>query len=172
MAEPASTGRWPWPRPHPHPRLRAETPDDRTFLRSLFHASSLAAMGRADEAGLTPLLEAQHRAREQTYAVVWPDARRWVIEAAGAPVGSLIEADAGAAIHVIDIALAPAIQRQGVGRAVIADLQRTAATRDLAVTAKVMVGNAASLALFRGLGFTGEAEDGEAQVQLCWRPLT
>ncbi len=150
--------------------LRPETPADQSFLKALFFTTSLAAMGLPGEAGLTLLLEAQHQAREQSYQGAWPDARRWVIEAAGMPVGGLIEADADAALHVIDIALAPSVRRQGVGRAVIADLQRQAKARDLAVTAMVIVSNVASLALFRALGFTGQAQDGEAQVQLAWRP--
>lgn len=163
--------------PGPAPRqlgadlwLRPQAPADGPFLKGLFFTTSLAAMGLPGDAGLAPLLEAQHQGRERTYTSAWPDARRWVIEAAGAPVGSLIEAEVDAALHVIDIALLPSVRRQGVGRAVIADLQRQAKARGLPVTAMVVVSNAASLGMFRSLGFTGEAPDGEAQASLTWRP--
>ncbi len=150
--------------------LRLETDADAAFLKDLFLTTTLRQMGLTDPTGMEPLLEMQHVSRERTYAVLWPDARRWVIEHDGSPVGGLIEGDAAGALHVIDISLAPQVQGHGLGSAVIADLQDRAAARGLGVTAHIMLGNVASLALFRARGFTGSARDGEAQIAVRWTP--
>lgn len=148
--------------------LRPETPADAAFLCELFMITAARQMGLAAPDGMEVLLEIQHRSRAQTYAAVWPEARRWIIEHDGSPVGSLIEGDTADAVHVVDISLSPTMQGHGLGSAVIADLQARAAACGRAVTANIMLGNVASLALFRGRGFTGSMRDGEAQIGVRW----
>lgn len=148
--------------------LRPQAESDAGFVRGLFLTIAARGLGLESADGMEPLLEIQWRSREAGYAAAWPAARRWVIEHDGSPVGSLIEGRTGAALHVVDISLTPQMQGHGLGSAVIADLQARAAEAGLAVTANILVGNVASLALFRGRGFTGSIRDGEAQIGVRW----
>ena len=150
--------------------LRRADETDRAFLEGLFKITSLRAMGLNDSAGLERLLEMQLQSRERAYAATWPLARRWLVEHDDVPVGSLIEADDGDAVYIVDIAFIPQLQGHGFGSAVLAEVQRRAATAGRGVSAHVMVSNVASLALFRRRGFVGAARHGDAQIGVRWQP--
>lgn len=150
--------------------MRPETEADALFLKTLFVTVVMGQMGLQDAAGMEPLIDLQRHSREQTYAAIWPHARRWIIEHDGSPIGSLIEGDKGDAVHMVDLSLLPQVQGQGLGSAVLADAQSRAAARGKAVTAMVMVSNVASLALVRRRGFTGSTQHGDAQIGVRWTP--
>lgn len=150
--------------------LRPEATTDATFLQTLFTAITLRTLGMNAGPAADLLIDMQYRSRAQHYAAAWPAARRWVIEHDEVPVGALIEGDAGDAIHVIDIAFLPQLQGQGLGTAVLADLQSRAGACGKGITAQVMVSNVASLALFRRRGFVGAAQHGDAQIGVRWTP--
>lgn len=150
--------------------MRPETDADAAFMKTLAVTIILGQMGLPDAAGMDHLIELQRQSREQTYAAAWPQARRWVIEHDGSPVGALIEGDQGDAVHMVDLSFLPQVQGQGLGSAVLADAQARAAARGKAVTARIMVSNVASLALVRRRGFTGSTQHGDAQIGVRWTP--
>lgn len=58
-------------------------------------------------------------------------------------------------IHLLSVAVAPAVRRRGVGRALVEDVLAYAREHAAAkVLLEVRASNAAAIALYRGLGFT------------------
>lgn len=154
----------------PAPTLRPERPEDAAFLFDLFAADAgalLRAAGLPADAA-AHLVAIQHRSRSETYRARYPDGRFHIVEADGAPIGRLVEADEPGLVHIVDLAILPARRRQGHAAALLrAALPRWAAA-GRGARAHVHVGNDASLRLFRGLGFIGTPDAGAAQVTLRW----
>ena len=89
----------------------------------------------------------------------------------GAALG-LLQVDDG---HVVDLAVAPALRRRGVGRRLLSALTAELRTRGArAVTLEVRAGNLGGLSLYRGAGFVVEGRrpryypDGEDAL-LLWQ---
>jgi len=154
-------------------RLRPEHPDDDGFLFALFSANRIGILrlARIPEDAVADLLALQHRSQTATYRTLYPNAVYSILEHDGVPVGRLIENDETNEVYFVDIALMPDVQRQGLGRAVIAILRDQWAGRGRSARAKVAVENEASMRLFRGLGFTPASTDEHAYLTLrCKRP--
>ncbi|WP_237476969.1 GNAT family N-acetyltransferase [Lichenibacterium dinghuense] len=152
--------------------LRPAAPADAGFLRDLFAADAgelLRSTGLTGEA-IASLLSLQLRSRDAAYRERYPEARFSVIEREGVPVGRLVEADGDGFTLVVDIAVAPAWRRSGIAAAVLRDAMARWSGAGRGGWANVFVNNVPSLALFAGLGFTGKAEDGAAQVTMTWTP--
>lgn len=135
--------------------LRAETAADADFLYALFRCEALRVLALADlpEPVLEQLVAMQQRAQTQSYRAHYPQARRWVVELDGVAIGRLVEADQPGAIYIVDIAILPEAQGQGLGARALRPVLAEAGRRGLAVRAKVRFDNRASLALFDRLGF-------------------
>jgi RimJ/RimL family protein N-acetyltransferase len=151
--------------------LRAERSDDATFLFHLFasNAASELRVAAISEAMRDSLISLQHRAQLASYRAAFPYGRFQVAELNGAPIGRLVENDEPDLIHVIDIALLPERQRQGIGRRLIAGVVERAGRLGLGVRARVHVGNIGSERLFGALGFTKAFVPGAAQSDMIWR---
>lgn len=158
--------------------LRRLTAADEPFCRSLFHehrAAPFAPLGLSDEI-LRAMLDQQFGAQRIGYARQFPDAEHFIIAHAGVDVGRLIltlqrspagspEADAkpsphGVTLHLIDILIAAAARRRGIGSEIIEMLARAApafgATR---FSLSVLQSNDAARRLYERLGFV-TIEDG------------
>lgn len=108
------------------------------------------------------------RSRCETYRAGFPGGRFHIVECDGAPIGRLVEADEADLVHIVDLAILPALRRRGHAVALLrAALTRWAAA-GRGARAHVHVGNEASLRLFHGLGFVGTPDAGAAQVTLRW----
>jgi ribosomal-protein-alanine N-acetyltransferase len=139
--------------PERTPRVRWQvTPTARS------EAPALAALGAVSLArGWSP----QAVARE----LVAREARAWTLRPAGpaaaeatgsavAPVGFLLARTAPDALHVLLMAVAPALRRRGGGSALLAAAVAEAqAVRQTAVQLEVRAGNEAALAFYRERGF-------------------
>ena len=101
------------------PRV-ALTPVDDTHDDFLYRTY---ASTRTEEMALTgwgpeqqhAFLRMQFEAQKRSYAAQFPDAKYWVIELDGAPVGRLIVDRSAADILLMDIALLPEFRGKGIG---------------------------------------------------------
>lgn len=155
--------------------LRDETADDRPFLDALHRGVILQAMGGgADETDpvMVSLAGMQVRARDLAYAADWPGARRRTAWIGPERVGAIITSEGPGGLHVVDIAVAPGQRRRGVGRAMLEAVLREADRAGLETTARILVSNAASRALFAAAGFRFHAEPAQVQGVARRSPIT
>ncbi|WP_141213290.1 GNAT family N-acetyltransferase [Janthinobacterium sp. PC23-8] len=142
--------------------------DDRAFVRALYHASrdDLRQL-QADPAIIEQLITMQQNVQEHGCQQAYPQARQWLIERHGAPIGRLIVDPGEQALRVVDITLLPQAQGQGAGAVVLAGLQAHAAAQGCAVSLAVNQHNAPARRLYARLGFALDSED-EVQQELRW----
>jgi ribosomal protein S18 acetylase RimI-like enzyme len=151
--------------------LRPASPDDDPFLFRLFaddRVEDLKATGLA-AAQTEALVAMQYRGRAMSYAAAFPVAQSWIAEYAQNPVARLLEDEQAATLHIVDIAVAEAHRRQGIGRAIVELLQVRAKDLGKGVSAQILVDNLPSRALFAAVGFVERAYPGEARLDVIWR---
>lgn len=156
---------------HPiHPTLQREQPGDQPFLAKLYATTRQAEL---DAAGLLgPIrdifVEHQFQAQTRSYAASFPSADRWLILSNSQPVGRLMVAATQAELRLVDIALLPSHQRQGIGTRLIQDLQGQAAKQGVPIRMHAVPDGPAE-ALYRRLGFRRIHGDA-LHVALEWTP--
>jgi GNAT superfamily N-acetyltransferase len=149
--------------------LRPARPEDADFLFELFraHSTGVLKLGRLPDQKIDELLTTQYASRLRSFRERFPHARWSVVEFAGTPIGELIVDEDANTICIVDIALRPEYQRRGIGGALLRALAAAAGQGGL--RAMVMMTNAASLSMFRRLGFAETGHD-SAYIELRWRP--
>lgn len=155
----------------PGVRLRAARSGDLPFLRQLYRAGrepELQALGWP-EAMQREFCRSQFAAQHLDYTRRFPDALFLVLEQRRQPVGRLTVDPSAVGLHLIDIALLPAVQGQGIGTAVLRALQGWAAARNGPLTLQVQRGNRRAASLYRRLGFLQTATD-VTHDQYRWDP--
>ena len=128
--------------------------DDRLFLLDLYAAS------RADEfsavgwipAAVRTFLDQQYQAREVGWAVSAPSADDLLLVRDGRPLGRLVLDRRADDIRVVDIALMPEEQGQGIGTAVLREVLADADAAGVPVTLHV-VATSPARRLYERLGF-------------------
>ena len=155
---------------------RPATPDDAGFMARL-HAANLRRAwglpeGLADPA-LDSLIAQQHQWRETAYAAAHGRAGCQLIvrTSDGQPLGRCWVA-AGETLHLVDLAVLPGEQGQGVGRWALGELQAQAQARGLDLTLEADPQQAAH-ALYLRCGFvpdgpTQPAEAAGTDQRLRW----
>jgi len=152
--------------------LRPEQGEHADFLYTLFAANAaaeLAPLGLPPTL-LTSLVTMQHRAQSQSYRNRFPHARFLVAALDGAPVGRLVEDDEPGWVHIVDIAVAPPWQNQGLGSALLRARMVDWRAAGLGARCEVLATNSRSLAMHRKLGFTIAAAPAGAHLSLTWTP--
>lgn len=147
---------------------RAMTDGDLPFVARLYastRAEELAATGWPEEMRAL-FLDQQHRAQHLHYRAAWPDGEWLILERGGASIGRLYLGEEEASVRLIDISLVAGAQGEGLGGAILADLQRHAAARGKTVVLHVDKGNRARR-LYARLGFAA-AEDMGAYERMVW----
>ncbi len=136
------------------PTLRPATPADREFLIEVYAAARADEMRRFnwDERTTAQFLRLQFDAREHGYRGAHPDAITQVILSGGGAVGSMIIAETGEGLRLLDIALLPGSRGLGTGRKLITDLINKASAMGYPMHLSVMRGNPA-YSLYQRLGF-------------------
>lgn len=137
-------------------RLRPVEPGDEDFLLGVYAGS------RADELALVPWDEEQKRAfvRSQfeaqfaQYNERFPDAEYSVILYRGRPAGRLWIGRTPEEIRLLDIAILPEFQNQGVGAALLKSLLAESARCGLPLRHMVFKLNTAALRFYQRFGFT------------------
>jgi ribosomal protein S18 acetylase RimI-like enzyme len=152
--------------------LRRATPDDEPFVRQVFVEASNAAIraaGLPDEQ-LLPLLSLQYAARAAQWAAAYPSMVQHVLERDGEPVGTCCLAGATTAdeVRLVDLAVLPRHQRQGVARGAL----RQVAGLGLRVRLSVWQDDAGARALYAGAGFRPDGPAVNGYLELVREPLT
>ena len=153
-------------------RLRPAAAGDEPFLFALYagtRQAEVAAWGW-DTALRDAFLRQQFAAQQQGYRAEFPTAAHWIVEAAGRPVGRLLLHTGADEIRVVDIALLPAAQGQGLGTRLLRGVLAAGAHRGRPVRLHVRVGNPARR-LYERLGFVARADNG-LDVLMEWEPPT
>ena len=151
---------------------RPARPDDAAFMAALFTANQRQAWG-LDGAVPDPLLDGvlaqQHRWREAAYEDTAGRAgcRLIVPQDGGEPVGRAW-VHAADTLHLLDLAVLPAQQRQGIGRWALQALQDEATRLGLALSLTVDANNPAR-ALYQRMGFEEHGDSGTDR-HLHWAP--
>lgn len=125
---------------------------DAPFLTQLYaavHAPEFMALGLPAEM-LAKLLQQQSFAQETGYRQQFPSAARRIIELDGVPIGRMIVDESSDRLHLVDIALAPAYHRQGIGGELLRRLIEEAAGRPIGL--QVLASNPARK-LYQRIGF-------------------
>lgn len=154
-------------------RTRLSGPQDAPFLRLLFdsHCDHLRALGLPPPA-LQALIDQQYTCRVADYERRFPRACTLVALAGDEPVGSLVVNDDDAALHIVDLVVAPSARGRGLGRALVRHVQAQAQEREVgrqAVTLGVDPMNQRALRLYLALGFK-PTEKHPVQWQMLWHP--
>jgi len=150
--------------------LRPATPADDAFLLDLYaqnRQAELRAWG-LDESMLASLLQMQFTAQQTTYATQYPDADHDLLLLDDEPVGRLYIHRAEDHLLLVDIALLPEVQGQGLGTALLCTLLEEAAEKGVPVRLQVVMTNLARH-LYQRLGFTALGSDGVYE-QMEWHP--
>jgi len=133
---------------------RPATESDEPFLRQLILETlteELAAWAWPD-AIREQLLDMQYRIRRQGVAANYPAAETSVIEADGTPAGWIVVTPSATDLHVIEIAVLPALRGKGIGASVLCGVIAEADRRGVPVRLNVNTGNRA-IHLYERLGF-------------------
>lgn len=134
-------------------------PADEPFLASL-HAATLPP-------GLPPpLIQMQYLAENVTYKANYADTGHEIIKENGQPIGRWWIHHTETEILLVDIRLAPAAQRRGIGTQLLRQLQAEA---NRPILLSVSITNPAAHQLYSRLGFTQTAQSG-MHVQMEWHP--
>jgi ribosomal protein S18 acetylase RimI-like enzyme len=146
---------------------RVATEDDAPFLYELF-ASTRTDLDRLDwsDESRAAFCDLQWRAKQAGHAGAFPDARDEILEQDGAPVGRLLVAVDASDLVLVDVALVPPCRGRGLGREVIAALQREAAASGRGVRLHVESGNPARR-LYERLGFVARERSG-LHTEMRW----
>jgi len=151
--------------------LRDAAASDLPFLRGLFSALRRREWGSAglDEAVLRRLIDMQFDAQQHQYRQAYPESVCKIIEHGGVPVGRVWLNRSPSGFHILDISIAPAMQRLGIGAGTLARVLDEAAASAVPVTLMVAQTNPAQH-LYRKLGFEVTAER-PPYFEMCWGDL-
>ena len=130
-------------------RVRAE---DDAFVFALFRTSREAEFALLPQPQRETLLRFQYQAQSHDYAARFPHSEHFIVESCGQAAGRLLlnrEADEH---RVVDIAIVPELQRQGIASVVLKSLIAEAEAAGAALRLSVWYSNPA-LDLYRRLGF-------------------
>lgn len=148
--------------------LRPAGPDDARFLFDLYAGSRMDELAGA---GWTApqrdtFLRLQYAARDAHYRSAFPEAIDQIVLCGDTGAGRLLVDRRANALHIVDVALLPARQSQGLGSTLLRELQREAEVSQRPLLLHVEMHNRAR-ALYRRLGFA-EIETQGLHVSMCW----
>ncbi|HEV2882784.1 MAG TPA: GNAT family N-acetyltransferase [Pyrinomonadaceae bacterium] len=152
-------------------RLRPVEPDDEEFLLRVYGTS------RADELALVPwdeerklaFVRSQFEAQYAQYSERFPDAEYDVILYRGRPAGRLWIGRTAEQIRLLDIAILPEFQNQGIGATLLKSLLAESEQCGLPLRHMVFKLNAAALRFYQRFGFS-QIDDVGAYIHMERRP--
>ncbi len=146
-------------------RLRPATEADRPFLTWLYGSTRTAELALVDwdDAQRTAFVAMQFEAQDRHYRAHYPGAAFDVVEVDGEPAGRLYVHRGPDGIRIIDVILAPAVRRRGIGTALLQALMAEADARQQVLSIHVEVTNPAR-SLYERLGFVAVGEPGVYQL--------
>jgi len=102
------------------------------------------------------------------YRAQFPDARFDIIELDGAAIGRIVVDRAGAALRIVDQALAPSFRNLGIGSAIMRALMEEAGRTRLPLRLTWRRATTPAMRLYGRLGFV-PIETSAAHIELEWR---
>lgn len=153
--------------------LRAVRPEDEDFLLSVYAASRADEMALVDwdEAQKMAFLRSQFEAQSAQYHARFPDAEYSVVLHQGRPVGRFWIGRTPEQIRLLDIAILPDFQNQGVGAALLKSLLAESEATAKPLRHMVFKMNTAALRFYERFGFS-PIEDVGAYIHMERRPST
>ena len=141
--------------------LRPVTEGDREFLVELYGSVREPELAHVpwDEATRRAFIEQQFAAQDAHYREHYPGATLDVIEVDGEPAGRLYVHRGQRDIRIMDIALAPAFRRHGIGSGLLRALIGEASASEKTLSIHVEMNNPARR-LYERLGFQPAGEHG------------
>lgn len=148
--------------------LRLAQAEDQAFLDALFLSArpDLQAL-QASLPGAAALIDLQHRAQAAGLAQRYPRAQQALLTREQNPVGQVILQADDRDLRVVDLAIAPAAQRQGAARTLLLAVLAHAQAQGLRVGLAVGLGNQAARQLYTRLGFVVLSQD-PLFAQMVW----
>jgi GNAT superfamily N-acetyltransferase len=151
--------------------VRPALPQDEIFLYELFVAIRGPQFAHAP---ITPaqresLLRMQFQAQISSYTQQFPNSCYHLVVLDSKPVGRLWFAPVNGGFHLVDIAIHPSHQSQGLGAVIVKRLQEEAQKAKLPIHSTVDRFNPGSLRFHQRLGFKIVRED-QLQYYMEWRP--
>ena len=145
----------------PQARLRPVEEADRAFLVNLYGSVREPELARVDwdEATKRSFVEQQFAAQDHHYRTNYPGATLDVVEVEGQPAGRLYVHRGPSDIRIMDIAMAPAFRRRGIGTGLLEELIAEAEGSGRKLSIHVEMENPAR-ALYDRLGFVPAGEHG------------
>ena len=116
------------------------------------------------------LLRMQFRGQMSAYAQMYPNSCYHIVLLDGKPVGRLWVAQTEREFHLVDIAIHPSLQKNGIGTALVQRLQREAVVARLSISSCVNRFNPGSLRFHQRLGFAIVRTD-EMNYFMQWNPV-
>lgn len=150
--------------------LRPVQDGDREFMAALFAANRQAelALFPFDDRQKALFLQSQFEAQQHHYFSHYPTDRFAIIEHQGLPVGRWLVAQQQQALRIVDIALMPSHQGQGIGSVLIRRLQAEATANRQAIELQVTPTSPART-LYERLGFQASQGD-DLYLAMAWQP--
>lgn len=150
--------------------LRNATPVDDDLLYSFYaerRAAEIASF-QWGEAEATSFLRSQFDLRRAAYLQRYPRSQFVVIEIDGVPAGELIICELPGYTLLVDIVVAERSRGQGIGTAVITDLQKMAADAGHAIVLHVDRVNVRAQRLYEKLGFSVADGIDQISIEMRW----
>ncbi len=149
--------------------LRAERPQDETFIRNLILETIADELGASawPEPMRSHLLGVQYAGRRQSFRFTFPNAASYVIEASGMDAGWAVVTETPQEIFLVEIMVSPECRNRGIGSAVIRQLAAEAAARRKPVRLTVNAMNSAAIRLYERLGFRRTGGDEVRYLMEC-----
>lgn len=150
--------------------LRPVAAEDRGFLAAVYAGTRAAELAATDwsDAQKAEFCRMQFEAQDAHYQNHYPTAEYAVVLAAGRAAGRLYVDRWAEEIRIMDIALLPEFRGQGIGTAILTNLQSEASASGKILSIHVERFNPART-LYDRLGFVEAGETG-VYLLLHWRP--
>jgi ribosomal protein S18 acetylase RimI-like enzyme len=153
--------------------LRPATPEDYEELVGVYastRADELAQVTWWDDAQKLAFCRMQYDAQKKEYDARYPDAQYDLILLEGRTAGRYWVGRGAEEIRLLDIALLPWAQGQGVGTVLVRALIEEARASGKRLRHMVFVMNEGARRLYERLGFVVFEEVGGAYLHMEWRP--
>jgi ribosomal protein S18 acetylase RimI-like enzyme len=154
-------------------RLRPVAPEDEEFLLRVYAASRADEMARVpwDEEQKRAFVRSQFEAQYAQYQERFPDAEYNVVLYRERPVGRLWIGRTAEQIRLLDIAILPEFQNQGIGATLLRTLVAESEQTGLPLRHMVFKLNTAALRFYHQFGFS-QIDDVGAYIHMERRPAS